>query len=210
MPLFDAIVNENYQIYVWKIEESLYELFASVYLNENSKERLKTMKAESHVKGFLAVRKLLQHINLSDKDLTYDEFGKPCLLNGLNISISHAFDFSVIMISEKLCGVDIEKLKEKMINIGPRFCNENHLNKFNPNIEECIMKYTIAWGIKESIFKIINLPGISFPNHISVLPFELDSKTAHASLHFDKISENYRAIFKKIENYILVWIVADY
>ncbi|WP_321539515.1 4'-phosphopantetheinyl transferase family protein [Flavobacterium piscinae] len=66
------------------------------------------MKSESHQKGFMAVRMLLQYNGYTDFDLYYDEFGKPHLKDGVNISISHSFDFSVIILSDKNVGIDLE------------------------------------------------------------------------------------------------------
>lgn len=207
MPLYNQIINKNSVIYIWKIEETIDELFSQVELNEKSRSRVSQMKSESHQKGFLAVRMLLQHINLNDHDLSYSETGKPILSTGQNISITHAFDFSVIMISDYTCGIDIEKMKEKIIKIGPRFCDEPHLNAKETSIELQIEKYTIAWGVKEAIFKIKNEIGISFLKHIQIQPFDVkENKSLVASLCFNGQKEMFLANYQTVENYMLVWI----
>jgi 4'-phosphopantetheinyl transferase len=207
MPLLHQIINENSIIYIWKIEESIDVLLSQVILKEKSLNRLNHMKSESHQKGFLAVRMLLQHINLTDHDLFYSETGKPLLTTGQNISITHAFDFSVIMISENCCGIDIEKMKEKIVKIGPRFCDEPHLNVKHSSLEMAIQKYTIAWGVKEAVFKIKNEVGISFPKHIHLKPFEIDDKNSvEVILCFNGQKETFFANYQAIENYMLVWI----
>ena len=75
-------------IYLWKITEDFNTLFREVQLKDVSLARLEEMKSESHQKGFLSVRMLLQHINHSDFDLYYDAFGKPHLKGEKHISIS--------------------------------------------------------------------------------------------------------------------------
>lgn len=207
MPLFKTIIDDNNQLLMWKIEESLVELKFNNPLKVYSQNRLNQMKSISHQKGFLAVRRILHHLNLNDYDLFYDEKGKPQLTTGQHISISHSFDFAVILISNKKCGVDIEIQKEKIIKIGPRFCNEPHLNDRLINENERIKKYTIAWGIKESIFKIKNIEGISFPEHIFVKPFKLEANRVEATLNFNNITENFEAKHLDIEGYSLVWII---
>ena len=78
MPLHKVIyLSNNAKLYLWKITEELEVLSKDVLLKDSSIKRLESMKSESHRKGFLAVRKLLQHLEYSDFDLYYDEFGKP-------------------------------------------------------------------------------------------------------------------------------------
>ena len=105
-------LNKTTKLWVWKISETLDELFRSVALKDVSLARLETMKSESHQKGFLSVRQLLMSAGYTDFDLYYDEFGKPHLNDGKHITISHSHEFSVIVISDEVIGADLELLKE--------------------------------------------------------------------------------------------------
>ena len=109
MPFFkEILLPNNTSVYLWKINEEIDDLKQQLLLTETSINRLAKMKSESHIKGFLAVRKLLNEINYTDSDLYYDSFGKPLLKNGKNISISHSHKFACIIISDKNVGIDIE------------------------------------------------------------------------------------------------------
>lgn len=230
------VVNECSSMFIWKIEEDFNTLFRSVKLKDTSLARLETMKSESHQKGFLAVRMLLQHIGYSDFDLYYDAFGKPNLkhevrseklevisvkMGGIindkhvdiqhptsnikHISISHSFDFSCICISdEKIVGIDIEVLKPKICIIAPRFMDISHLE--NLSQEDKIKKATVIWGVKESIFKIKNEKGISFPKHIFEEEFKLADNEGFAQLRFNNLIEDYYFRFEFVENYALVCV----
>lgn len=189
-------------LWIWKVDEEYDVLFQSVTLKENSLQRLKGMKSESHQKGFLAVRMLLQEAGYSDLDLYYDEHGKPHLKDGKQISISHSHAFSVIIIGETKIGIDLEILKSKIITIAPRFMDTKHL--INLGEEDQVKKATVIWGIKESIFKIKNEKGISFPDHIFEKEFNLDDFTGFAQLIFNNTTEEYCFSFEFIENYALV------
>ena len=80
MPLHKVVyLSNNTKLYLWKITEDFDTLLSQVKLKDSSLARLESMKSESHQKGFLAVRMLLQHNNYNDFDLYYDEFGKPHL-----------------------------------------------------------------------------------------------------------------------------------
>ena len=80
MPFYkETNINSNTVVYFWKITEDINWFKEKALLNEKSLSRLQTMQSVSHQKGFLAVRMLLQHIDLTDFDLFYDAFGKPHL-----------------------------------------------------------------------------------------------------------------------------------
>ncbi|WP_396142905.1 4'-phosphopantetheinyl transferase family protein [Flavobacterium sp.] len=209
MPLHKVVyLSNNTKLYLWKITEDFDTLFSQVKLKDSSLARLETMKSESHQKGFLAVRMLLQHNDYSDFDLFYDEFGKPhlkpqgCSIKDVEISISHSNDFSAIAISDSKVGLDLEQLKEKTLRIAKRFMDVSHLD--NLSEEEKIKKATIVWGIKESIFKIKNEKGISFPNHIFEDDFNFEDKKATATLKFNNKEEKFQIQFDSVEDYIFV------
>lgn len=223
MPFYKSIkINANATAYFWYITEDVTFLFRAVSLKDTSLFRLEGMKSKEHQKGFLAVRMLLQHLGYTDYDLIYDEAGKPHLkyeargkkyenqspithhpsLKQKHISISHSHEFSCICISDELMGIDLEKLKEKTLKIAPRFMEVKHLE--NLSISEQIEKATVVWGIKESIFKIKNEKGISFPEHISEDEFCLSNKKCLAELHFNNTIEKFKIHFYKVEDYIFV------
>lgn len=189
-------------IYIWKITETLENLKQQVVLNERSKARLENMKSESHQKGFLAVRMLLQLCGYTDHDLLYDQTGKPSLIDGKKISITHSFDFSVIAISDEEVGIDIELRREKVLRIANKFSKEEFVQPFDEATKTRL--YTTIWGAKEAIFKIMNEPGISFLDHIMVSSFELIEQKTEATLFWKQDETKFNIDFKEIENYTLV------
>ena len=203
MPLLKTIALNDYtQLFVWKITETFDELFQSVALKDVSLARVDSMKSESHQRGFLAVRRLLMEAGYSDFDLYYDEFGKPHLGNGKHISISHSHDFSVIVLSDANVGADLEILKEKTLKLAPRYMDVSHLNNLSKSDE--LIKATVVWGIKESVFKIKNEIGISFKDNIFEDDFNLEDKKCGVSLQFNDKTERFDIVFEFIENYVFV------
>ena len=203
MPLHKIIhINKTTTAYFWYITEDVTSLFRAVSLKDTSLFRLEGMKSEEHQRGFLAVRMLLQHLGYIDYDLTYDEAGKPHLSDGKHISISHSHEFSCICISDELMGIDLEKLKDKTLRIAPRFMEVKHLE--NLSVLEQMEKATVVWGIKESIFKIKNEKGISFPEHIFEDEFCFSDGKCSAELHFNNTIEKFNIQFYKVEDYIFV------
>ena len=70
-----------------------------------------------------------------------------------------------------------------------------------------IAKATVIWGVKESIFKLKNEKGISFPNHISESPFQLKDKKGKAQLRFNDIIENFKFQFELVDDYVFVCVL---
>lgn len=209
MPLHKVIyLQSNTKVYLWKISEDYDVLLNEVRLKDSSLARLESMKSESHQKGFLAVRMILQHLGYTDFDLLYDQFGKPhlkpqgCSSKDLELSISHSHDFSAIAISATKIGLDVEKIKSKVLKIAPRFMDVSHLDHLTE--QEKQQKATVVWGIKESIFKLKNEVGISFPNHIFENKFTFEDKKATATLHFMNKQETFDVQFDAVEDYIVV------
>jgi len=203
MPLLKIkALNETTQLYVWKITETFDELFRTVALKDISLARVEGMKAESHQKGFLSVRRLLMEAGYTDFDLYYDEFGKPHLKDGKHISISHSNDFSIIVLSDVNIGADLEILKDKTVKLAPRFMDVSHLKDLTE--DDLLRKATVVWGIKESVFKIKNEIGISFKDDIFESDFNLMDKKCTVELRFNNKIEHFDILFDFIENYVFV------
>jgi 4'-phosphopantetheinyl transferase len=201
---FSQSVGTTTEILLWKITEPLSELSTEVTLNPKNQVRFNGMKSELHQRAFLSVRKLLQLKGYTDFDLEYDQFGKPHLKDGKHISISHSHEYATIIISDEITGIDIELQREIIIKIAPKFA-EKELEFLDKDNQEYIRKLTVIWGVKESIFKIINEVGISFKDHIHLLPFEMVDQSGIANLHFKNKAIQFKYHFIEIDNFTLVY-----
>ena len=110
MPLYKSF-NPNSQttVKIWKITESYNDLLSPINLKPENMNRVLGMKSELHQRGFLSVRHLLAEFGYADQDLFYDDNGKPHLKDGKHISITHSFNFSGVVVSDTVVGIDIEK-----------------------------------------------------------------------------------------------------
>lgn len=206
MPLYKKIqFNSATAIYVWKITEPLEQLFEEVTLNSKCQSRIEGMKSQLHQRGFLSVRKLLNEAGYTDFDLYYDEFGKPHLQDGKHISITHSYQFSSIIISNEIVGIDMELQREKIVRIADKFCDTEFQYLDRENTAEYIKKLTVIWGAKEAIFKIRNEKGISFKDHIAVSEFDLNQTQVIANLHFGGLHKEFNIYFEEIEGFTLVY-----
>ncbi|MBB4119356.1 phosphopantetheinyl transferase [Mesonia hippocampi] len=175
MALYKTItVDATTKVYIWKLEESFDWLADGIALTPHCKARLNGMKSEIHKRGFMSIRHLLAVAGYTDFDLYYDELGKPHLKDGKCISITHSFNFTGIIISDKPVGIDIEKQRDKILKIAHKFTPVQEYQTL-ANDEARIRKLTIVWGAKESIYKLLNIPGLSFLQHIDVSDFNFSA-----------------------------------
>ena len=208
MPLFSIINHDhNTTILVWQITESFDDLLVDTILNNQSIARLSTMKSENHRCGFLAIRKMLLLVELSDFDVYYSTSGKPFLKNNQHLSISHSHEMATLIISNQPVGIDVELIKPKTIRIAKRFMDILHINDLTD--QDAVKKATIIWGIKEVVFKIVNQPGISYPDHIFENQFNVNDCQTKAQLRDENNILNFDIHFKIINPYTIVWGFAD-
>ncbi len=195
MPFYKKIsLPKNTSIYLWRIDEEIFELKEHLFLSENSLNRLAKMKSANHIKEFLAVRKLLNSIDYTDSDLFYDSFGKPFLKDGKQISISHSHDQLDLLAPIKWKNV-------------PLLFNEDFILNFKGNKEETTTLTTFCWGIKEAIFKLIPENNISFKDNISIQTFQLNESSCVAKVNIKNEITSYTVQLEEIENYVLVYVI---
>lgn len=208
MPFYKAIsIKNNTSIYLWKIDEEISDLKENLFLNEVSLSKLTNMKSTSHIKGFLAVRRLLKSLNYSDSDLFYDAFGKPFLKDGKKISISHSRNFACLILSENNVGIDIEFKSEKILKNISLLFKEDFILNFKENKKDAIALTTFAWSIKEAIFKLIPENDVSFKDNIFIQPFQIKDNSCVVKVGINDKTTNYTIHFEEIENYTFAYVI---
>ena len=208
MPLYKTISpNSQTTVKIWKISESYDDLMQSITLNDNSLKRVLGMKSELHQRGFLSVRKLLTEFGYSDADLFYDDNGKPHLKDGKQISITHSFKFSAVIVSDLIVGIDIEKQRDKINIIAHKFI-DYEFDYLNDKDSDYINKLTVIWCIKESLYKLYATPGLSFKAHCLVIPFTIEDEQAVAWIDYKKDKQRLNTTFFEFEGFTCAYAIA--
>lgn len=163
------------------------------------------MKSEAHRRAFLSIRHLMAEAGYADKDLYYNDFGKPHLKDGNHISITHSHDFTGIIVSSSdEVGIDIEKQRDKILRIAHKFTPLEEYRTL-ANTEAIIRKLTIVWGAKESLYKIYAQQGLSFLKHIDVMDFAFDDKRTVAQIMYKGKKSQYGIEFMEFEGFTGVY-----
>ncbi|MFK7812656.1 MAG: 4'-phosphopantetheinyl transferase superfamily protein [Maribacter sp.] len=210
MPLYNTItVDLGIKVFIWKIEESEYELAQGIELTPHCQNRMVSMKSEMHRRGFLSIRHLMAEAGYVDEDLYYDAVGKPHLKDGNHISITHSNQFTGIIISEtQEVGIDIEMQRDKILRIAHKFTPIEEYRTI-ANSEALIRKLTIVWGCKESLYKIYAEPGLSFINHIVIKDFSLENDVTTGEVLYEGKSTNFDIRFLEFEGFTCVYALKE-
>ncbi|TMM59330.1 4'-phosphopantetheinyl transferase superfamily protein [Maribacter algarum] len=206
MPLYNSLkVGPSIKVYIWKIEESENELAEGIELTPHCQNRMYGMKSEMHRRGFLSIRHLMAEAGYVDKDLYYDEVGKPHLKDGNHISITHSNQFTGIIVSETdEVGIDIEMQRDKILRIAHKFTPIEEYRTI-ANSEALVRKLTIVWGCKESLYKIYAEKGLSFINHIDIKDFSLSDDTTTGEVLYKGKRTSFDIRFLEFEGFTCVY-----
>jgi phosphopantetheinyl transferase len=210
MPLYKSFQPaSDVRVYIWKIEESESWLSRDVELTPHCQRRVEGMQSELHRRGFLSIRHLMAEAGYTDSDLYYDKNGKPHLKDGTHISITHSFEFTGIILSGRHeVGIDIEKQRNKILRIAHRFTTLREYQSV-ANEEALVRKLTMIWGAKESLYKIMGIPGVSFLDHICVADFELGQEGATARVMFEGRRTDFETFFLEFEGFTCVYALQN-
>ena len=198
MPLINiSKITTNKAFGIWKINESLNEIN---HLNKNENlnidNRIIEKKFKEKVAARMVVKKICENLKLNYYGIKKNKAGKPFLIkNNAKISISHSYPFAVALINTKnLCGIDIEKIREKVLKINPKFLNEDE-RKLVGNSRK---KNTIFWCCKEALFKTSNKQKISFIDDINL-------KEKKKNIIGKIKGEKFKLSIKEIEDFIIAY-----
>jgi len=168
MPLIKHInIDNKSDIFVWKISESLNYFRQKLNLSRQDIEEIPSPTDKRKLE-WLVVRYLLRLIIGADAEqYKKDEFGKPHLINSdLEISISHSESYFALLISNKNCGIDIQKYTPKITRIAHKFMSESELN-LGANLDQ--MDYLhYLWSAKEAVYKAYGRKNLRFIEHILI------------------------------------------
>ena len=202
MPLYKTItVSEETKVHIWKVTEKENQLAKEVNLTPHCQERMNGMKSQMHRRAFLSIRHLMALEGFTDHDLYYNEFGKPFLVDGTQISISHSHEFTGIVVSKgQKVGIDIEKQREKILRIAHKFTPLQEYRTI-ANTEALILKLTQVWCAKESLYKLYAQPGLSFLNNIVVNDFGIGDEVTTATIYFEGQNSSYQVKFMEFDGF---------
>lgn len=134
------------------------------------KDEFEQISNTKYRKQWLSARKLASEcgklISESNLILNKKQTGRPFLYGSdLQISLSHNPKNTAVIFSKNACGIDIEVIRDKIIRIEKKFLSESELQQFSGKANEL----TLLWSAKESLYKMLDTPGIIFKEEFHTL-----------------------------------------
>lgn len=178
MPLvYQQNINAHTQLALWEITEPIHFFTDKVV-------QIPSIAHPGKLLQHLAGRYLLQII---DEHFPMDQIrttanGKPVVdHHDKHFSISHGGNYAAVIVSkDRIVGLDLEKITTKAARLSSKFLHETEFTLINrlvkqDNVEEgCALDFwmTVAWSIKEAMFKWYGATGIDFRQHLSIATIE--------------------------------------
>ncbi len=206
MPLvYQQNINDDTKLGVWHITEA-----PAFFLEEI--EMIHTIKNQDKAIQFLAGRYLLRQLfsNFPIEEIKIAQSKKPYLPKGqFQFSISHSGRFAAAIISKKnKAGIDIELPQPRINAIKHKFVNDDELLILSALSLEDDHQYTLAWAIKEAVFKWYGDGQVNFKEHISILSIYKEDNVISGDVVFKKLNDvllKVKAIY--FEGHYLVWVL---
>jgi phosphopantetheinyl transferase (holo-ACP synthase) len=137
----------------------------TTYITDKEKLLLNSISNENRKQEFIQTRRL-RNETIGHAEILYNKDGKPLLTDSDDfISISHSQSYIGILKAPFNVGLDIEEVNERILKIRKRFLNEEEQVLFGSSIENL----TIAWTLKEAMFKLNERKGIDFRKELLVV-----------------------------------------
>lgn len=182
MPLvYQQNINAYTKLGVWHINEHESFFLQQVPLQKNIKHPHKRLQ---HLAGRLLLPELFEDFPL--KLIQIADTRKPFLEDeAFHFSISHCGDYAAAMVSKKYrVGVDIEIPRAKILGIGYKFLDEQELAMFKEIKADPVYLFTMAWSVKEALFKWYGSGNVDFKEHLHINQCQLNDNEfiAHCTL----------------------------
>ncbi|HCQ29249.1 MAG TPA: hypothetical protein DIU39_03120 [Flavobacteriales bacterium] len=194
MLIIEKEINPGTKLLVWKITEPL-SFFLSA-MPENFFTETKNINNQRIILQ-KAIKYYLTQKIFPDTDIIKDENGKPYLTNNKHLSVSHSENMACVVFSDKNCGVDIEKISDKVLRVKRKFINNDESKRF-PNDKNSL---TLMWCCKESLYKLYNIRGIDYKNNFVIQSIDYAQNTVQAKVN----SNTHTLYFELIEDYFLTF-----
>jgi phosphopantetheinyl transferase len=205
--VYQQNVNAFTRLGVWHINEAEQYFLDRVPLHNNIKHPHKRLQ---HLAGRILLKELFDDFPL--ELICIADTRKPFLpAETYHFSLSHCGDYAAAIVSRhNRVGVDIEIPQKKIESISTKFLKQEEMGILRALPIKLEQGYTLAWSIKETIFKWYGDGKVDFKEHIKIINCTIDDNQFSANCYFLKghqISLKVNGIF--FNGNCLTWTVSE-
>ena len=209
MPLvYQQNINDDTKLGLWRIEEPENFFLQFVPLQKKITHPHKRLQ---HLAGRFLLRKLFPHFPLNLIKIA--ETRKPFLPGEqYHFSISHCGDYAAVIVSSKYrVGVDVEWPQQKIDIVKHKFMGTKEFTVLKMMDERAeLFKLTMAWSIKQAIFKWYGLGQLDFKKHMVIQQLYKEEELFTANCTLNRSMPMKLDVFaKNIEGNVLAWLVTE-
>ena len=208
MPLYFHKHSEDFQLGIWRMDESLDELLRMLVTSQADLNILNTFKSEYRKLEWLTTRVLLKRLLAPAEaiSIAYDKNGKPTLVNSsFSISISHTKNFVAVLIAKSPgVGIDLETIQPRIEKIAQKFISKEEEVFIEENKTHDYQH--VIWGTKEVLFKIYSKGDLNFSEHLHAEKFIMENAgELTGRISKDDFKKEYKIFYEKLDNLMLVY-----
>lgn len=146
----------------------------------------------------LAIKKALDSLALPYPGFYKDNHGKSHSMDGSgHVSLTHHGDYAAAIFHKEMSvGIDLERVRDKTVPLGPKYLDPLEIEFLGSNP----LLYTLAWSVKESIYKCQGKKGISLRQNIILQPFTANDKIIKGKIYGSDFSDHHYQVMAHSEN----------
>lgn len=185
---------------VWNIQETNQVLLSMV--DEEIPTHMNPTRLAEWIVGRILIKSLCAQFGIIYQGVAARETGKPHLIGtDTEISISHSFPMAAAMIhKESPCGIDLERMRNKLIRIQDKFVNDTEA-AYRNNLE----KLCAIWCGKEALYKIYGRKKLSMKDE-TFIEFESDD-IMNGLIRKDGNESRYQIHYEAVKDYYLAYSI---
>lgn len=171
----------------------LYSLSLPLFLQKRLSPIVNPQKKQKKIIALLLLRTALKMVGLNHislNDLSYTPSGKPIFDGTIHCSISYTEDYTAIILSNKLIGIDIEKIKRIKPDDFKEYLTKNEW-EFIINSPDVLESFFIIWTRKEALLKTVGSGLLNPINEFEVLRESVTIKKMNFTFLSKRINEDY-------------------
>ena len=144
-------------------------------------ESLEGISSKSRRAERLAWRGLLRKVAGEECQVSYSKQGAPCIENSQYkyISVSHCADCVALLLSDKPCGVDVERVERNFERVARKYISDAEREGLPVDSP---LKMAAVWCAKETLYKMMSREGVDFLRDIELLRLDVEAGEIEARL----------------------------
>ena len=144
-------------------------------------ELLEGISSKSRRAERLAWRGLLRKVAGEECRVSYSKQGTPCIENSQYkyISVSHCADCVALLLSDKPCGVDVERVERNFERVARKYISDAEREGLPVDSP---LKMAAVWCAKEALYKMMSREGVDFLRDIELLRLDVEAGEIEARL----------------------------